>query len=190
MSEQRHYLYPIVAVAATAALGWWLVSEPDSPSDQGRSADGKRSPQYYATDATLHSYTAGGALNARINGQRFDYFSAEDHWQLTEPRWRRLAHGDSGRPWQGRARRGRLSDDETRGRLRGDVVLKTPGKHGPIRVYTDRLRLYLPRDYAETASRVRIKAPHWQHTGTGGRFWIAEERFSLLSDTEAIYDQQ
>jgi LPS export ABC transporter protein LptC len=189
MSNHRRYLYPIMVLVATAALGWWLVREPEPQQQTLDTGGDKQSPQYYATDATLRAYTVGGALDARVTGQRFEYFGPPDRWHMIEPRWRRLPNEEGGRSWRGRARRGRLSNDETRGRLSGDVVLTTPGQHGPIRVYTQRLWLYFPRDYADTQEHVRIEAPHWQHTGTGGRFWIAQERFSLLSDTEATYDK-
>lgn len=187
MSERRRFVYPVIATAVTAALGWWLVTDREGERETA-ATETEASPRYYATAATLRSYTPSGKLDLRVQGKRFDYFEASDEWQFVEPHWRRLPGADNEDGWRGRAERGRLRDEETRGTLRDNVVLTTQGKHGPVRLYTDRLELFLPRDYAETESRVRIKATHWQQSGTGGHFWIAQERFNLLADTEAVYE--
>lgn len=188
MGNRRRLAYPIAAVAAIGALGWWLVADPGDEGEQRAAASSDPTPRYYANEATLRSYTADdGALDTRVRAQRFEYYKEDDVWHLTKPRWRRRGDGEDRRAWQGQAARGRLRDNETQAVLRGDVRLATPGKHGPIRVYTERLSLYLPRDYAETEKPVRIEARHWQHSGTGGRFWIAEERFNLLADAEGVY---
>jgi LPS export ABC transporter protein LptC len=184
MSNPRRFIYPAAALVAIGALGWWLVAERGDQTTRPADPDGTRTPRYYANNATLRSYTSDGVLD---NAQRLEYYPEGDVWHLTEPRWRRRGDNEQRRAWQARADKGRLIDDETRGRLRGDVRLTTPGRHGPIRLYTDSLSLYLPRDYAETDQTVRIKARHWEHTGTGGHFWIAEERFNLLADAEGIY---
>lgn len=189
MADRRRYLYPAAAGALTAALGWWLVAERDGPPGEPIASEAGETPRYFAETATLRSYTMSGTLDIRVTAQRLEYFADADAWRLSEPRWRRLGNSEGSRRWRGRAERGRLTEDETRGRLSGDVLLTTPGKHGPIRLFTERLWVYLPRDYAETDQRVLVEAPSWQHSGTGAHFWIAEERLNLLADAEGTYAQ-
>lgn len=189
MADRRRYLYPLAAGALIAALGWWLVADQDGPPGEPIGTQADQSPRYFATNATFRTYGPSGPLSSRIQAQRFEYYKAADKWQLTQPRWQRFGETEDSRRWRGRAQKGWLTEDETRARLRGDVRLITPGEHGPIRLFTQRLWLHLPRDYAETDRRVRIEASHWQHSGTGAQFWMAEERLNLLANAEGKYAQ-
>jgi len=188
MPELRRHLAPAVAVTVTLAFGWWLAADRDQGIPPASTAEGDQPPKYYATQATVRRYEPSGRLAGRISAQRLDYVERTDVWALKQPRWQRVANDADTRAWWGRGDRGELRDQETVGYLRSNVVLTTPGRQGPIRLHTNYLRIEPKRDYAETDARVRIEAPHWQQHGTGGQFWLGQQRFNLLAETEAVYD--
>jgi lipopolysaccharide export system protein LptC len=98
--------------------------------------------------------------------------------------------GDNQDQWKITANSGRLSSDQDRVVLRGQVeITRNANENTPaLQVLSEELTATISKGYVETDKMVTIKSGKDQLQGTGMRAWLGESpRIKLLSDVRGHY---
>ncbi|PZA00091.1 LPS export ABC transporter periplasmic protein LptC [Gammaproteobacteria bacterium 2W06] len=180
----RRRVVMLLALALAALLGWRLFGAGGDP-DAVRTVTDPRLDAYART-VTLTTTNADGAISWRVRSPDARHNPREGSWRLASPDWR--VETDRGPPWRGRSNHGWIGDDDTRARLRGDVVMTRQTAEGRTRLTTQRLDARIPERYAETDQPVTMTRPGLRVDAVGARVWFAQERLELLDDVEGVYD--
>ena len=174
----------LLALILAALLGWRMLGMDRDEGDTRTVVDPRLDA--YARTVTLTTTNADGRVSWRVQSPDARHNPRQDSWRLISPDWRMEA--DQGAPWRGRSDHGWIGDDDTRARLRGDVVMTRRIPEGRTRLTTQRLDVKIPERFAETDQPVTMTRPGLRVDAVGARVWFDEQRLELLNDVEGVYD--
>ncbi len=176
----------LLAVALAAWFSWWgyrTAVEQARPATRPASSG----PDAFMEAMVLSTLDRQGRLRHRLWAESARHYPQGDRTELERPR---MAFYRNGRPgWRVEAARGVLLAGGDEVRLAGGVDFRHPGGDGrlPARGETDHLRLWPPRDYAETDAAVSYTNPRLRVNAVGLQAWLAKDRLRLRSQVHARY---
>jgi len=187
MRKLRRYLFPLLVIALLIGLGWWLSEDNGQPQPalaQGEEAE----TDYYLRGFVLHSADDSGRWRYRVEGERLLHYVKDGVSTIAAPRM--VFYTAEGAPWYGTAERGRLWAGGDQGELLGAVELRRPASahNRAVTLTTRDVRLRPNDQYAETDAPVRIDHEAGWLTGVGGRVYLDQDRYQLLSKVKGRYE--
>lgn len=184
MQRSEGLLGYLLLALAVALTNWLYLSatRPGSPADQ----PGADTPDAFADNIIVSSLNVDGTLTQRLWAEHSEHFPGEGDTTLTAPYVE--VYKPDGPPWRIRARHGWISGDGKEIHLSGEVqMLRAAGPNNKSSAaYTEEIRFWPERDYAETPRRIRYETKGFEMTALGMRAWIDESRVELLNRVHAI----
>lgn len=186
MSRRALLLAVAAAAALVTALWLWLDRDPAAPE---RPPDAPESPAYTVENFAAVTLNPQGRPDYRLEAPHMAHYRGQNALDLTEPYV--LVFREEGAPWQLRAERGWVLEDEDRVYLHGRVTVHRPASAAEPAVDLETREVVLqPRaklaatDAALDATRglERVQA-------VGLRADLASGQFELLKDVQGVYHE-
>lgn len=180
----RRMLLLILFVTLLFALTSWLTHKSDTPSPQ-KTAAARQLPDYFIRGLDSMITGEDGIVSHRLSAESLVHYPENNTTELTRPKLNIL---DPDRTtWRATADYGTLEGDRQQLLLRGDVRLSQQSDK-KLDVLTERLRIDIERQYAETDGSVVLKGPSTRLEGTGMKAYGEQERLLLLSNVRGHYE--
>ena len=176
-------LFVVLGLAALFS-GWVYLTTTTSTSAQD--ASDQDTPDAFAENIIISTLDTGGRLTQRLWADYSEHLPRDDSTRLTRPYLE--LYREDGPPWRIKAEHGWIGQEGEEVRLTGQVEFhrERGASNKKTDAYTDAIRFWPDRDYAETDSPVRLEQPGFTTTATGMRAYLDEERVELLSRVHAI----
>lgn len=182
-------VYLVLAVAAAAALSWWLAPTPPAAEQTPTLAPGAaREIDYYIRGLDVTRMSEDGRPDHRLVADDLRHFVADDTAELDTPRMTVFQDGKP--PWQITSDKAWVSADGTLVLLTGEVLIERSGNatERPVRILTRDLRVQPEQDYAETDEGVRVESEDDWIEAVGMQAWLRPpSRIKFLSQVTSLY---
>lgn len=176
----------IGAVAALAALTWWL-QQLAVPPPKNVVHEVTHEMDYSMESFTVTEMNAAGQPRYRLQASSMEHFPDDGSTHLIKPQL--LFYSSERVPWTLMADEGTVTRDNEKIFLSGDVLIDRAAApaRDPLRVVTRDVTVRPRDDYAETAQPVTLTDPVSTTRATGMRMHVREERVQLLSQVQGTY---
>ncbi len=163
---------PVLLMGLLALSSWWLVKNSPSTDEQPALAPARHEPDYTMTRFSVQRFAAGGAMQARIEGDRMRHYPDTDTLEIDNVRIRAVTA--DGRVTLASATRALANGDGSEVQLLGGAhVVREARDNGPELHFrgeflhafldTERVRSHLPVTVTRGASELRAAAMEYDH---------------------------
>jgi lipopolysaccharide export system protein LptC len=170
---------PVLLMGLLALGTWWLVSNTPLLEDARVAAPPRHEPDYTMTRFSVHRFSPGGQMQARIEGDRLRHYPDTDTLEIDNVRIRAIAA--DGRVTLASATRALSNGDASEVQLLGGahVVREAGQKSDEVHFRgeflhaffdTERVRSHLPVTVTRGATEVRADAMEYDHLAGVIRF--------------------
>ncbi|HVI26205.1 MAG TPA: LPS export ABC transporter periplasmic protein LptC [Xanthomonadaceae bacterium] len=172
----------LLLLAGAIVTGWSVLRQ----RDQGvPAASGGGRSDYVLHDFELIALDDDGSESFTLRAPLLQETPGARTMELTTPLF--LLPDEDGRYWQVRARRGWISEQRDRIRLREDVRLDSPPGEDPTAMRTEELNVFPEKRLATSELAVTVTEPGLTMIGRGLRAELDAKRFTLLSQARTLY---
>lgn len=185
MSDRPGLWFPLVLLAALAALTTWLDLEVRNAMTEA-ALRGRHDP-----DTILHTFTTrqtgrSGAVETTVRARTMRRFMDDGSSEFEAPRIER--RDAKGVVMDIRADRGRASGDQKTLEFEGHVLLKQTGRtRTPVTLETTFLRVLPQKNQASTDQAVRIRSADTLVTGVGLDSDFTQQTLHLRAKVKVVY---
>ena len=185
MSDRPALWFPLVLLAALAALTTWLDFEVRSSMTEAADRD-RHDPDTILHDFSTRQTGKSGALESILQAKTLRHFMNDGSTEMEAPQ---IEHRDAkGNILNVRSDAGRASGDHKTLEFEGRVILRQGGAaKWPATLETGYLKVLPDRRFASTDREVRIKSPNTLITGHGLDFDMRARTYKLRSRVKVIY---
>lgn len=170
----------VITIAST-----WLLYEVNQESSF-REASAYNSPDYYMEDFKTLAMDEAGNPRYKLEAIYMAHYSQNDATEVLNPRMQ--FYRDQQPPLNVTANKGWLTADNEVVLLDGDVKFVETNEQGEhnIQIHTQKARLLINQNYAETDEFARIITRRTTITGTGMQVNFNQGKLTVLSDVHTI----
>ena len=172
----------VLLLVGAIVTGWSVLRQRDHAAPAA-SAGGRS--DYVLHDFELIALDDDGTESFTLRAPLLQETPGARTMELTTPLF--LLPDEDGRYWQVRARRGWISEQRDRIRLREDVRLDSPPGEDPTAMRTEELNVFPEKRLATSELAVTVTEPGLTMTGRGLRAELDAKRFTLLSQARTLY---
>lgn len=191
MFFSKRSIFSSLGLAVLVGFTSWLAIE-SSDNYHGKT---KLPPSFIvnqASDATLYQMNEQGKLKYKAIAKTVDNLANNDA-NMTKVDMTLLPQKPGELPWHITANYGFLSDNNSKLKLWGHVIISRPGdgeKKLPLKITTSLLYIYPNKDFAQTDKFVKMQQIGSKNvvTGTGMNAYLHPENIQLLSNVRSYYE--
>lgn len=179
-------LIMLFAVLLIAAYSSWLLSTFKSVT-QNEHVEKRHIADYYLDDITATLMDASGKPRYRLLASRLEHYADDNTIEINKPVLNVLKNKKL--EWKITSESGVILDSGNEIHLKGKVTISQEAskEQSATNLYTRDLRIYVPKEYAETDEKVLVKHDQSQLSGTGMKFYLAKSRLELLANGRGTY---
>lgn len=187
MNRTLRLALPLAVLAVLlAAIGYWNI-RPESFMERRSAAPGENAIDFYVENARSVQFQADGTLHYRMSAERLEHLQTTDITHLTRPDLH-LYRG-SEYPWRVQSLSGEVLPGGQQVELLDEVrVARTDAKGRPTILTSSHLSVFPEREYAETATAVRIEAANGVTTATGLQAYLKDGRMILPANVRGQHE--
>ncbi|MEJ2575418.1 MAG: LPS export ABC transporter periplasmic protein LptC [Gammaproteobacteria bacterium] len=179
----------ILLLLLVAGLTGWLAYDRSPSTEPAALPASVRAAEVITRDTWFTTMGAEGLPARTLRAAEARYYGDALGTELAMPHL--TVYREEGPPWEVYARRGWVKGDGASVRLEEDVVLERASAPGvrPARLTTERLRINLNDNYAETGAPVTIVSESDRVDAVGMKAWLGEpSRVKFLSMVRGYYE--
>jgi lipopolysaccharide export system protein LptC len=177
-----------LAVAALAALSWWLARDVERAHRLSGGPRDSREIDYYLRTLDFSTFSEQGELARTLKSPELRHYADDDSTELDRPHL--TIYKNDAPPWRVRSDTGWVSPDGKLVKLHGDVLIERDAGRDirPMRIVTRSMRVEPERDYAETDEPVTVTSLNDRIDSVGMQAWLREPgRIKFLSQVRGHY---